>query len=89
MKVPAVGDSRIREKKITAPLLMKEIGLMRMRGKGEKVCVRDHQPSGDRRAVPSGGCKFADTIVGGLSVRVLRDTMEGRMLETLGNQRSR
>ena len=89
MKVPAVGDSRIREKKITAPLLMKEIGLMRMRGKGEKVCVRDHQPTGDRRAVLSGCCKFVYTIVGGLSVRSFLGTMEGRMLETQGNLRSR
>ena len=31
-------------------------------GKGEKVCVRDHQPTGDRRAVPAGGCKFMYTI---------------------------
>ena len=47
VKVPAVGDSRIREKRMTAH-----------QGKGEKACVRDHQPAGDRRAVPSGGCKF-------------------------------
>jgi hypothetical protein len=50
-KVEAVGDSRYRQKKITA-----------CKGKGEKVSVRDHQSSSDRRAVPSGSCKFAYTI---------------------------
>ena len=53
-KIEAVGDGRIRQKKTTAVN-----GLKRRCGKGEKVCVRDHQPPGDRRAVPSGGCKFA------------------------------
>ena len=49
LKMEAIGDSRLRQKKTTAS---------RKAGKGEKACVRDHQPPGDRRAVSAGGCKF-------------------------------
>ena len=55
LKMEAVGDGRIWQKRMTA--VRKAFGPDH--GKGEKVCVRDHRPSGDRRAVPSGGCKFA------------------------------
>ena len=51
LKVEAVGDGWLGEKKITARFYLDH-------GKGEKVCVRDHQAAGNRRAVPTGGCKF-------------------------------
>jgi len=52
LKVEAVGDGWSGKKKKTASGIV---------SKGEKACVRDHQPAGDRRAVPTGGCKFMYT----------------------------
>jgi len=52
----AAGDSGLRQKKTTAPTTATPC--VAAWGKGEKVCVRDHQPMGDHWAVPAGGCKF-------------------------------
>ena len=56
LKMEAAGDSGLRQKKTTAPTTATPC--VAAWGKGEKVCVRDHQPMGDHWAVPAGGCKF-------------------------------